>query len=83
MLAMENCRRLFRHAVPWAAAFALESAGMSMPAKMAMMAMTTSSSMSVNARRVADEGWKLALERWSNFFMASGVLPQNERIPRH
>src|SRR5258706_10034924 len=43
-------RRLFRHWVLFPAALALLNAGNNMAAKMAMMAMTTRSSISVNAR---------------------------------
>ena len=42
---------LFRHLIWWLLAFAFASAGNSMLARIAMMAMTTSSSMSVNADR--------------------------------
>src|SRR5438552_7953061 len=42
---------LFTQLMPIAFCFALASAGSSSPARMAMMAMTTSSSMSVKARR--------------------------------
>src|SRR6476469_5203545 len=41
--------RLFTHLIRWALALALASAGRSMPARIAMIAMTTSSSMSVKA----------------------------------
>src|SRR2546427_2976713 len=44
-----NCLRLFTQAMDCALCFALLSAGNSRPARMAMMAMTTRSSMSVNA----------------------------------
>src|SRR5437899_6511272 len=43
-----NCFILLRHAMPWALVFALASAGKSKPARMAMMAITTRSSMRVN-----------------------------------
>src|SRR5437667_4910285 len=43
-----NCFILLRHAMPWALVFALASAGKSKPASMAMMAITTRSSMRVN-----------------------------------
>src|ERR1035437_6151148 len=45
--AMPNCRMLFRHAIFCAFALAEESAGNSNAARMAMMAMTTSSSIKV------------------------------------
>src|SRR2546426_1629974 len=45
-----SCFRLLRHVMPCAFVFALDSVGKSMDAKIAMMAMTTSSSMRVNAR---------------------------------
>ena len=43
------CRRLFRQAIPCALALALANAGSSNAVRMAMMAITTSSSISVNA----------------------------------
>src|SRR5713101_7309299 len=39
---------LFRHAIPWLLALALAKAGKSIPARMAMIAMTTSNSIKVN-----------------------------------
>src|SRR5688500_1532257 len=42
-------RPLFMQWMPWALVLALARAGRSMPARIAMMAMTTSSSISVNA----------------------------------
>ena len=49
--ARSNChwRRLWRHTVAWAACLARDKPGNSKPARMAMTAMTTSNSMSVNA----------------------------------
>src|SRR2546425_2261141 len=41
------CRRLLRHAIPWALVLAFASTGNSSPARMAMTAMTTSSSIKV------------------------------------
>src|SRR5439155_13289139 len=46
-----SCLLLFITYTPAALAFALDSAGSSKPARIAMMAMTTRSSMSVNAHR--------------------------------
>ena len=46
---MLSCRMLLMDCVALALAFALPSAGRSIPARTAMIAMTTSSSMSVNA----------------------------------
>ena len=43
-------RRLFMQAMPWALDLDLPRAGSSMPARMAMIAMTTRSSMRVNPR---------------------------------
>src|SRR5689334_1868002 len=40
---------LLMHLMPWALVFALAKAGSSMPARMAIMAITTSSSINVNA----------------------------------
>ena len=39
---------LLEHEIPWARSFALLNAGSSMAAKIAMMAMTTNSSINVN-----------------------------------
>jgi len=49
MSARANCFMLFIQDIPWAFCFALDNAGNSIAAKMAMMAMTTRSSMSVKA----------------------------------
>ena len=48
-LAKPTCFRLFMHCVRLARSLALASAGNSMAARIAMMAMTTSSSIRVNA----------------------------------
>ena len=48
---MPNCFRLFRHWISCPLVLALESTGKSSDARMAMMAVTISSSMSVNAER--------------------------------
>ena len=50
-MAIPICRRLFVQVVRAALSLALAKAGNNMAAKMAMMAMTTSNSMSVNAGR--------------------------------
>src|SRR6266571_1584060 len=47
-----NCFMLLKHAMPWALVFALASAGKSKPARMAMMAITTRSSMRVNPQEL-------------------------------
>src|SRR2546425_558729 len=49
-------RKLFRQAVCLALALALASAGNNIPARMAMMAMTTSNSMSVKPKSSFDFG---------------------------
>ena len=59
--ANPNCLRLFMHDMPCALVLALERAGKSMPARMAMMAMTTSSSMSVKPCLETIPGAKIAL----------------------
>src|SRR6266542_2484090 len=46
-----NCLPLFKQCSPWALVFAFAKAGNSSPARMAMIAMTTSSSMSVKPQR--------------------------------
>src|SRR5688572_14649576 len=46
-----NCRLLFRQLARRARSFALPNAGNNRPARIAMIAMTTKSSISVNARR--------------------------------
>src|SRR5689334_69791 len=51
IMPVPSCFRLFRQAVCDAFAFAALKAGSINPARMAMMAITTSSSMSVKARR--------------------------------
>src|SRR5688500_129965 len=56
-VAMPICRRLFMQDVFFDFSFAAESAGRSRPARIAMMAMTTSSSISVNAN--LDRGLRL------------------------
>ena len=48
-LARQNCRMLFKQAAPCALFLALARAGSSSAARIAMIAMTTSSSISVNA----------------------------------
>src|SRR6185295_2663176 len=50
-----SCRRLLAHWVPVAFCLALPSAGRSIPARMAIMAMTTSNSMRVKAENEEDE----------------------------
>src|SRR5947207_6474423 len=49
MVASPIWRRLFRHLVCWALAFALARAGNNILARIAMIAMTTSNSIKVNA----------------------------------
>src|SRR3954468_20420101 len=44
-----NCRVLPRHEIVWALSFALDKEGRSIAARMAMIAMTTSNSISVKA----------------------------------
>src|ERR1039457_486653 len=46
-----SCLRLLMHLIPWAFCFALLNAGRSIAARIAMMAMRTSSSINVNAGR--------------------------------
>ena len=48
-LARQNCRMLFKQAAPCALFLALAGAGSSSAARIAMIAMTTSNSISVNA----------------------------------
>src|ERR1035438_7168184 len=50
MKPMPSWRRLLVHLMRWALALALASAGKSIAAKMAMMAMTTNNSIRVKAR---------------------------------
>src|SRR5690349_19977415 len=54
--ANPTCRELFRHALCLAFALALLRAGRSIAARIAMIAMTTSSSIKVNARCLTKEG---------------------------
>src|SRR5579864_3736886 len=51
MRAREICLLLLMHLAVFARSFALASAGNSIAARIAMMAMTTSNSINVNARR--------------------------------
>ena len=51
-MAVIICLPLLKHAAPCAFCFARESAGNSIAARMPIMAMTTSSSINVNARSV-------------------------------
>src|SRR6185312_9467293 len=50
--AVFSCRMLFMHDIRWALVLAIVSAGSNNAAKIAMMAITTSNSISVNARFV-------------------------------
>src|SRR6058998_2132741 len=54
-VAMPICRRLFKQYVCLDFSFARDNAGRSRPAKIAMTAMTTSSSISVKPRQGGDE----------------------------
>src|ERR1035437_1616204 len=61
-----SCFRLFRHWICFALSFTLARAGRSMAARMAMMAITTRSSINVNAgwrRRITGER-KVSLDVW-------------------
>src|ERR1051326_6635171 len=58
LMAVPHCLRLLLHWARMAEALALPSAGKSIAAKMAIMAMTTRSSMRVNACGL-DFGWAL------------------------
>src|SRR5437016_7889504 len=73
-----NCFMLLRHAMPWALVFALASAGKSKTARMAMMAITTRSSMRVNPQELllkdSNGDWArrsvitMRLFRWNNAY---------------
>src|ERR1041384_6260576 len=63
------CLVLFMHDIPVALVLALASAGRSMPARIAMMAITTSSSIKVKANRLALPG----AEEWKELFIAAGM----------
>src|SRR5262245_53907531 len=67
----ESCLRLLTQEIAWALPFAFASAGKSIAARMAMMAMTTSSSIRVNPD--LPEGRKRA----ADIFMAFVVLDRN------
>src|SRR5438876_755394 len=56
--ASVNCRMLFMHIMPWALSLDLLRAGRSIAARMAMMAITTSSSISVQPE---SRCWKIGL----------------------
>src|SRR3989442_1019043 len=65
-----NWRMLFMHIIPWALALDLVNAGSSSAARMAMIAITTSSSINVNAHEpgkanVGAPVFWTALELWS------------------
>src|SRR5437016_2248136 len=63
---------LFMHMIPWAFIFALDNAGSNMAARMAIMAMTTSSSISVKARtRFRNPGWRRQMRRSDWHFLNS------------
>src|SRR6266851_5132987 len=70
MVANVTCRKLDLQPVPFASALARPRAGSSRPAKIAMMAITTSSSMSVNA----------LLQR--NGFFIAGHYPRPKALDR-
>ena len=55
--ARPSCLRLFWHCIRAAASRTFCTAGRSSPIRMAMMAMTTSNSISVNARRARGDAW--------------------------
>src|ERR1700759_2130407 len=60
MLAICSCLMLLRHEIPWARTLALDRAGKSIAARIAIMAMTTSNSIRVKpARWELDEAEKL------------------------
>src|SRR2546425_9955998 len=73
-----NCLMLLRQAMPWALVFALASAGKSKPARMAMMAITTRSSMSVNPREffLKDSNGDWA-RRW---FIGNAIVQVQQRL---
>src|SRR5437016_949450 len=64
--ANPHCLLLLRQAVAWARALALERAGSSMAARIAIMAMTTRSSINVNAREIrrSPKAFNLAAIKW-------------------
>src|SRR5262245_37868026 len=55
-----SCFRLLRHLMPWAVALDFESAGSSIAARIAMMAMTTNNSIRVNALPSVQPRWLIA-----------------------
>src|ERR1035441_7781646 len=75
--AKASCRLLFMHCTPCAFSLARDNAGSSSAARIAMMAMTTSSSMSVNPR--AGRAWRRVNKPGVLVFMnGSGRLDPND-----
>src|SRR6266566_3736944 len=68
-VAIPICRRLFEQYVCLDFSFARDNAGRSRPAKIAMMAMTTSSSISVKPRQGGDDAsWQNGLGSGTRVF---------------
>src|SRR6266487_4849305 len=79
-----SCFRLFRHMIPCALVFAFANAGTSKPARMAMMAMTTSSSIKVKPGQELNPGdW---LNRFRVFMvnvcLCSVLRQQGQKVTR-
>jgi hypothetical protein len=66
-----SCFELFMHAIPCASVFDFDNAGNSIAARMAMMAMTTSSSIKVKARVLERQGICVLIAMLIPFFMAA------------
>src|SRR5436309_12030668 len=72
-----NCFMLLRHAMPCALVFALASAGRSNHDRMAMMAITTRSSMSVNPRELFP---KDSNDEWARRSVITDAIAQAEQV---
>src|SRR5438445_3308970 len=75
IVAKPSCRRLLIHVVPWALDLALLNAGRSMAARIAMMAMTTRSSIKVKPGRRKRESGAACLE-----FALMGVMDMSSQF---
>src|SRR5437016_995458 len=64
------------HWIPWALTFALARAGSSKPARMAIMAMTTRSSMSVKPCAVNGRAGTNGLMQFRRRIVANGISPK-------
>src|SRR5436309_1377720 len=76
-IARASCLLLFTHAVRLAFSFAFARAGRSRPARMAMIAMTTSSSIRVNAPQQTTRDREIRHGTGLNVFTPLGIPPDS------